>query len=89
VGVGAALVTLERALDALNAADVASVPASAPTTAGNGYSAPEGGREAAEHFAVGLSRGELPSVRQVRREMHLGQPRAQEVRAYLETFTRR
>ena len=60
----------------------------APAAPANGYSAPEGGREAAERFAAGLSRGELPSVRQVRREMHLGQPRAQEVRAYLETLTR-
>ena len=33
VSVGAALVTLERALDALNAADVASVPASAQAQA--------------------------------------------------------
>ena len=63
-------------------------PKAHPPYPRNGYSAPEGGREAAEHFAAGLSRGELPSVRQVRREMHFGQPRAQEVRAYLETLTR-
>ena len=67
----------------------ADAPGAAPAASGNGYSAPEGGREAAERFAAGLSRGELPSVRQVRREMHLGQPRAQEVRAYLETLTRK
>jgi hypothetical protein len=82
LGFGAALTHLLRAPAAVHAPEVA------PAAPGNGYSAPEGGREAAEVFAAGLSRGELPSVRQVRREMHLGQPRAQEVRAYLETLTR-
>jgi hypothetical protein len=62
-------------------------PQSAPALT-NGHSAPEGGQDAARRYAAWLSRGEVPSVRQVRREMHLGQPRAQEVRAYLETLTR-
>jgi hypothetical protein len=84
LGFGAALTHLLRA-----PAAEAPAPKGAPAASGNGYSAPEGGREAAEVFAAGLSRGELPSVRQVRREMHLGQPRAQEVRAYLETLTRK
>jgi hypothetical protein len=84
LGFGAALTHLLRA-----PATEAAAPASAPAASGNGYSAPEGGQEAAERFAAGLSRGELPSVRRVRREMHLGQPRAQEVRAYLETITRK
>jgi hypothetical protein len=84
VGLAGALIHLLRP-----PAPAAAAPASAPAVSGNGYSAPEGGREAAERFAAGLSRGELPSVRQVRREMHLGQPRAQEVRAYLETLTRK
>jgi hypothetical protein len=44
----------------------------------NGY-----GREAAELFASELARGEVPGVRRIRREMHLGQPRAQQVREYL------
>jgi hypothetical protein len=55
-------------------------PAAALT---NGHAAPEGGREAAERFAAELAAGAVPSVRAVRREMHLGQPKAQEVRAYL------
>jgi hypothetical protein len=55
-----------------------------PDALGNGHGAPEGGREAAEKYAARLSRGELPSIRQVQREMHLGQPRAQQVRSYLE-----
>jgi uncharacterized protein DUF2637 len=64
-------------------------PGIAPAALANGHSAPEGGQDAAEMFAGELSRGELPSVRRVRREMHLGQPRAQEVRAYLEALTRK
>jgi hypothetical protein len=64
----------------------ASVPQ--PGALANGHSAPEGGREATEIYAAGLSRGELPSIRQVQREMHLGQPRAQQVRSYLELLAR-
>jgi hypothetical protein len=44
------------------------------------------GREAAERFAADLARGEVPGVRRIRREMHLGQPRAQQVRAHLEAL---
>ncbi|HEY2552439.1 MAG TPA: hypothetical protein VGI64_17870 [Streptosporangiaceae bacterium] len=95
LGFGAALTHLLRAVSEpakVRAADLASaVPgpgAPHPPALTNGHSAPEGGKEAAALFAGELSRGELPSVRAVRREMHLGQPRAQEVRAYLETLTR-
>jgi hypothetical protein len=49
----------------------------------NGHAAPEGGTEAARLYAADLAAGEVPSVRRIRREMHVGQPRAQEVRAYL------
>lgn len=41
------------------------------------------GHAAAELFAAELADGKVPSVRRVRREMHLGQPRAQQVQAYL------
>ncbi len=54
-----------------------------PAASVNGHSVPEGGREAAERFAAELSAGDVPSLRQVQREMHLGQPRAREVRSYL------
>jgi hypothetical protein len=54
-----------------------------PPAPGNGSAAPEGGQEAARLYAAELARGEVPSIRRVRREMHVGQPRAQEVRAYL------
>jgi hypothetical protein len=57
--------------------------APAPDVLANGCGVPEGGKEAAEKFSAGLANGEIPSVRRVRREMHLGQPRAQQVQAYL------
>ena len=59
----------------------------APAALANGHTAPEGGREAAERFAAELARGDLPSIRRVRREMHLGQPRARQVRSYLSALT--
>jgi hypothetical protein len=59
-----------------------------PGAPANGYAAPEGAPEAARIFAAELSRGELPSVRRVRREMHVGQDRAQSVQAYLAALTR-
>ena len=48
-----------------------------------GTPCPQGGREAAEKHAAQLAEGDAPSLRQVQREMHLGQPRAREVRSYL------
>jgi uncharacterized protein DUF2637 len=41
------------------------------------------GHQAAELFAAELASGKVPGIRKIRKEMHLGQPRAQEVRAYL------
>lgn len=38
---------------------------------------------AVELYAAELADGKVPSVRRVRREMHLGQPRAQQVQSYL------
>lgn len=68
-----------------------------PLALGNGHTAPEQGQaaglavlrgqEAARKFAAELADGDVPSVRRIRREMRIGQPRAQEVRAYLETLT--
>jgi hypothetical protein len=39
--------------------------------------------QAAQAFAVELAAGRVPSVRAIRAQLHLGQPRAQRVRAYL------
>lgn len=71
----------------LGSAPVPAVPAYVPGALGNGHAAPEGGSEAAEIFAADLAAGDVPSVRAIRREMHLGQPRAQEVRSYLAALT--
>jgi hypothetical protein len=38
-------------------------------------------------FAEDLSRGEVPSIRRIRTVLHVGQPRAQEIRARLATLT--
>jgi hypothetical protein len=45
------------------------------------------GHAAAKRYAAELARGEVPGVRRIRREMHVGQPRAQEVRDYLARLT--
>jgi Protein of unknown function (DUF2637)/Family of unknown function (DUF6212) len=37
----------------------------------------------AQPFAAELARGEVPSIRRIRAELHVGQPRAQEVQARL------
>jgi hypothetical protein len=42
------------------------------------------GQAAAELFAEDLARGEVPGVRRIRRELKVGQPKAQQVRSYLE-----
>ena len=39
--------------------------------------------QAAQAFAVELAAGRVPSVRAIRDRLHVGQPRAQRVRAYL------
>jgi hypothetical protein len=44
---------------------------------------PEGGQRAMELFASDLDDGAVPSVRHIRRVMHVGQARAQKIRTYL------
>jgi hypothetical protein len=63
------------------------VPVPAPGAPVPWRAAPEGAREAAGIFAAELARGELPSIRRVRREMHVGQPRAQAIAEYLSALT--
>jgi hypothetical protein len=41
-------------------------------------------RLAAERYAIEVAAGEVPSIRRIRREMRVGQPRAQQVRAHLD-----
>jgi hypothetical protein len=66
----------------------APAPGTGTDALANGNGAPEGGAEAAERFAAELAAGDVPSVRAIRREMHVGQPRAREVHAYLDAITR-
>ena len=42
---------------------------------------------AAELFAADLEAGQVPGIRRIRAEMHVGQPTAQQVQAYLRTLT--
>jgi len=42
--------------------------------------------EAAEVFADDLAADRVPSIRSIRTRLHIGQPRAQQVRAYLATL---
>ncbi|WP_329249547.1 DUF2637 domain-containing protein [Actinoallomurus sp. NBC_01490] len=44
---------------------------------------------AAEEFAEELGRGEVPSIRTIKRRMKIGQPRARQVRAYLDVLAER
>ena len=54
-----------------------------PPAALNGH-----GHTAAERYAAEVARGEVPGVRRIRRDLHVGQPRAQEVREYLTRLAR-
>lgn len=42
--------------------------------------------QAAEEFAADVASGRMPSIRTIRARLHVGQPRAQLVRAYLATL---
>ena len=42
--------------------------------------------QAAEEFATDVAAGHMPSIRTIRARLHVGQPRAQLVRAYLVTL---
>ena len=79
VGLG----VLKRVVAVYGSAAVPAIGPPAPGALADRSTAPEGAHEAGRLFAAELARGELPSIRRVRREMHLGQPRAREVRAYL------
>jgi uncharacterized protein DUF2637 len=57
--------------------------APAPAALANGHGAPDGAPELARLYAAELARGELPSIRRIRREVHCGQERAQSLQAYL------
>jgi len=70
---------------------IRSVQASAGTAPGPGASGALGDdplrAQAAEEFAGEVAAGRVPSVRMIRARLHVGQPRAQRVRAYLSALS--
>jgi len=54
-----------------------------PAALANGHAAPDGAPELARLYAADLARGDVPSIRRIRREVHVGQERAQSLQAYL------
>jgi Protein of unknown function (DUF2637) len=67
---------------------LSSAPAPRAPAISNGHGAAQGGREAARLYAAELARGELPSVRAIARQMHVGAPRARELQSHLSTLAR-
>jgi hypothetical protein len=78
VGLG----VLKRVVAMHGSTSVPAPGAPVPAALANGHGAPEGA-EAARLFAADVARGELPSIRRIRREAHCGQDRAQSIAAYL------
>ena len=83
LGFGAALTHLLRAEIGTARADLEHAPAAVPAVPavhlnGSGLHPAE-----AEPFAGDLARGEVPSIRRIRAELHVGQPKAQEIQARL------
>jgi hypothetical protein len=60
----------------------ASAPVPVPAPALNGH-----GTEAERLFAGELAAGDVPSIRRIRAALHVGQPRARQIQAHLETLT--
>jgi hypothetical protein len=88
LGFGAALTHLLRAAapETPSAGDVSAAPAvpgrvPVDVAALNGHAS-----RAVELFGGEVEDGQLPSIRRIRAEMRVGQPRAQEIRRYLESL---
>jgi hypothetical protein len=85
--IGSAELAIGMARRARQAAPVpAAVPAPEPVPAA-GYGLNGHGHEAERIFAAELAAGDIPPIRRIRAEMHVGQPRAREIQAHLETLT--
>ena len=64
------------------------IPTAETTAVGSELAALNGhAAEAAERFAEYVEAGQVPSIRDIRERMHVGQPRAQQVQAYLRSLT--
>lgn len=74
-------------------ADVPGVPVPAPGVPGVLEPVPAGhglnghGHEAERLYAAELAAGDVPPIRRIRAEMHVGGPRAKEIQAHLERLT--
>jgi hypothetical protein len=75
-------VPVPGAVPAVPEAVSASAPVPVPVSALNGH-----GHEAERIFADELAAGNVPGIRQIRAALHVGQPRAREIQAHLETLT--
>ena len=69
-------------------AHLAGVPDDLPAASAPGSNGSGPHPEAHRVFAGEIAARRVPSIRRIRRELHVGQPRAQEVRGYLEALTR-
>lgn len=94
LGFGAALTHLLREAVPADVSDPAPVPGAIPASApvpvaapAPGYGLNGHGHEAERIFADEIAAGEVPSIRRIRAELHVGQPRAREVQAHLEKLT--
>ncbi|MGP0027915.1 MAG: DUF2637 domain-containing protein [Streptosporangiaceae bacterium] len=68
----------------------AGVPADVPgpePVPGPGYGLNGHGADAERVFAAELAAGDVPGIRRIRAELHVGQPRAREIQAHLERLT--
>ena len=62
-------------------------PRAVPAVPDPGYGLNGHGHEAERVFATEIEAGDIPSIRRIRAALHVGQPRAREVQAHLETLT--
>ena len=79
----ALVISYELLMIVIRSSVVSTVPGVSVLSGTSRLALPEGGEDAAERFADDLARGEIPGVRRIRRELRVGQPKAQQVRAYL------
>jgi len=88
--IGSAELAIGMARRAHQAAPVPDVPAGVPDpepVPAAGYGLNGHGHEAERIFADEVAAGDVPSIRRIRAELHVGQERARQVQAHLETLT--
>ena len=86
LGFGAALTHLLREQPAPE--EVPAAPAAVPAVSGLHLNGSGLHPAEAEPFAEELARGKVPGIRRIRAELHVGQPKAQEIQARLSALAR-